>query len=94
MSLHMLSFRPNFIRLSSLAAKERLLPPGGDAGYALHAVFTASFGELAPKPFLLLPPGVPGGGPAGRLLAYSRASLHDLVTRAGAFADPAFSNSE
>jgi len=91
MSLHMLSFRPDFARLARLAVREKLLPPGGDPGYAVHAVLAASFGELAPKPFLLLAPGETGGGPAGRLIAYSAASLETLRARAEEFADPAFS---
>jgi CRISPR system Cascade subunit CasE len=87
----MLSFRPDMGRLMRLASRERLLPPGDDPGYAVHAVFTASFGELAPKPFALLLPGAAGGGPAGRLLAYSAHSLAALRSQAAAFADPAFS---
>jgi CRISPR system Cascade subunit CasE len=92
MSLHLLSFRPDFDRLARLAARERLLPPGDDLGYAVHAVFAASFGDEAPKPFQIFGPGEPGGGPAGRLLAYSTAPLERLQTRAESFADPAFSN--
>jgi len=92
MSLHLISLRPDFQRLMALAARERLLPPGGDLGYALHAVFAASFGELEPKPFRLLLPGDAGGGPSGRLLAYCAAPLHDLTAHAAAFADPAFAN--
>lgn len=91
MSLHMLSFRPDLGRLMRLAHRERLLPTGDDLGYAVHAVFTASFGDVAPKPFALLLPGEPGGGPAGRLLAYSTRPLDELLERAAAFADPAFS---
>ncbi|MGJ0505040.1 MAG: type I-E CRISPR-associated protein Cas6/Cse3/CasE [Methylocystis sp.] len=91
MSLHLLSFRPDFGRLARLAARERLLPPGDDAGYAVHAVFAASFGDRAPKPFQLFAPGEPGGGPSGRLLAYSSASLEDLRAHAAAFSDPTFS---
>src|SRR5688500_13009548 len=90
-ALFMLSFRPDFGRLARLAARERLLPPGDDLGYALHAVLAASFGDRAPKPFVLLPPGPGGGGPAGRLLAYSTTPLDDLRAHADAFADPAFS---
>lgn len=92
MSLHLLSFRPDFDRLARLAARERLLPPGDDLGYAIHAIFAASFGDEAPKPFQIFGPGEPGGGPAGRLLAYSTAPLERLQTRAQSFADPAFSN--
>lgn len=90
MTLHMISFRPDFGRLVRLAHRERLLPSGDDLGYAVHAVFAATFGPLAPKPFVVLGPGEPGGGPAGRLLAYAEAPLDALVEQASAFADPGF----
>ncbi|ADZ71267.1 type I-E CRISPR-associated protein Cas6/Cse3/CasE [Polymorphum gilvum] len=92
MTLKLMSFRPDMHRLLALAARERLLPAGGDLGYALHAVFAASFADRAPKPFRFLAPGDPGGGPAGRLFAYSACSLDDLRAQATAFADPAFAN--
>ena len=92
MGLTLLSFRPDFSRLMHLASREQLLPPGGDPGYALHAVFRASFGDLAPRPFRLLVPGEPGGGPSGRLFAYSARPLAELKSRAALFADPAFLN--
>jgi len=91
MTLRMLAFQPDFGRLGRLAARERLLPPGDDLGYAVHAVFAASFAEAAPKPFAVFPPGAPGGGPAGRLLAYSSHALDDLRRHAARFAAPAFS---
>jgi len=90
MTLHLLSFRPDFDRLMRLAHREKLVPPGGDLGYALHAVFAATFGEGAPRPFRLFSPGEPGGGPAGRLLAYSPRPLPDLTAHAATFADPTF----
>jgi CRISPR system Cascade subunit CasE len=90
MSLRMLSFPIDVGGLTRLAVRERLLPSGGDLGDALHAAFANAFGELAPKPFALLPPGTPGGGPAGRLLAYAATPLAGLRDRAAAFADPAF----
>jgi CRISPR system Cascade subunit CasE len=86
--LHMLSFRPDMNRLMRLATRERLLPPGDDLGYALHAIFVASFGELAPKPFALLPPGTRGR--EWRLFAYSPQPLDTLRAHASAFADPEF----
>lgn len=91
MTLHLLSFQPDLQRLMALAAREHLLPPGGDLGYALHAVFAASFGDLEPKPYRLLLPGEPGGGPSGRLFAYAVAPLSELAAHADAFANPAFS---
>lgn len=89
MTLQLYSFQPDLGRLMRLAARERLLPPGDDPGYAVHAVFRASFGELAPKPWVLLTPGQ-GGGPAGRLLAYGTAPLDALREHAATFGDPAF----
>lgn len=90
MTLRLLSFRPDLDRLMWLAHREKLLPPGGDLGYALHAVLAASFADLAPKPFRLFLPGEAGGGPSGRLLAYSDRPLADLRAHAAAFADPSF----
>lgn len=90
MTLYLHSFRPDLGRLLRLAARERLLPPGDDPGYAVHAVFAAAFGEHAPKPWALLASGQ-GGGPKGRLLAYAGQSLDVLRQHAATFADPAFS---
>jgi CRISPR system Cascade subunit CasE len=85
------SFQPNIGALVRLAARERLLPPGDDLGYAIHAVLSATFGEHAPKPWGYFAPGH-GGGPAGRLLAYSTTPLRELIAYADAFADPSFSS--
>jgi CRISPR system Cascade subunit CasE len=87
-SLNMLSFTPDMNRLMRLSTRERLLPPGGDLGYALHAIFAASFGKLAPKPFALIPPGTRGC--KWRLLGYSLHPLEDLRVHVSAFADPDF----
>lgn len=89
--MYMLSFHPDVGTVTRLAARERLLPPGHDLGYAWHAVFAASFGEQAPRQFVYLPPGEHGGGPSGRLLAYSAHSLDDLREAVANFADPQFS---
>lgn len=91
MTLHLLSFQPDVGALTRLAARERLLPAGDDLGYAWHAVLSASFGAHAPKQFVYLPAGEHGGGPSGRLLAYSSAPLDDLLVAASMFADPQFS---
>lgn len=90
MSLHLYAFQPDLPRLLRHAARERLLPPGDDPGYAVHAAFAAAFGEHAPKPWALLPPGE-GGGPAGRLFAYGAHPLSVLQAHAATFGDPAFS---
>lgn len=89
--MYMLSFQPDIGAVTRLAARERLLPPGDDLGYAWHAVFHASFGEKSPSQFVHLPAGEHGGGPSGRLLAYSVHSLGDLRDMAATFADPQFS---
>lgn len=84
----MLSFGLDTNRLMRLATRNRLLPPGNDLGYALHAVFAASFHQLAPKPFALLPLGAQGR--EWRLLAYSRWALEELRAHASSFGDPDF----
>lgn len=89
MTLHLHAFQPDLGRLMRLAARERLLPTGDDPGYAVHAVLAATFGVLAPAPWVLLQPGE-GGGPRGRLLAYSAHPLEALLAHAGAYADPTF----
>lgn len=89
MTLHLHAFQPDLGRLMRLAARERLLPSGDDPGYAVHAVLAATFGDLAPAPWALLQSNE-GGGPRGRLLAYSPHPLDTLLAHAGAFADPTF----
>lgn len=89
MTLHLHAFQPDLGRLMRLAARERLLPAGDDPGYAVHAVLAATFGDLAPAPWALLQPG-DGGGPRGRLLAYSAHPLDAMLAHAAAYADPAF----
>jgi CRISPR system Cascade subunit CasE len=89
MTLYLHSLAPNISLLTRLAARERLLPPGDDLGYAWHAALVACFGERAPRSWAYLAPGQ-GGGPAGRLLMYSTTPLEDLIAHAEAFADPAF----
>ena len=54
MNLHLLHLLPDPQVLSAWATRHRLLSPDGDEGYALHALLTATFGALAPKPFRYL----------------------------------------
>lgn len=89
--MYLLSFQPDVGAVTRLAARERLLPPGDDLGYAWHALFAASFGDKSPHQFAYIPPGEHGGGPAGRLLAYSAHPLEELRATAAGFADPQFS---
>ncbi len=88
MTLYMHAYQPNLGALVRHATRERLLPPGGDLGYAFHSVLTAAFGELAPKPFVWCAPGTPSGGRGGRVLCYSRTALSDLIAHCSSFADP------
>lgn len=88
MTLYMHAFEPDVSKLMRFASRERLLPPGGDIGYALHAVLAATFGDTAPKPFVWCPPGTRSGGTGGRLLCYTRSSLDVLLHTATSFADP------
>ena len=92
MTLYMHAFRPDVGRLVRLAARERLLPPGDDLGYALHVVLAATFADAAPKPFAWCPPGTPSGAATGRLLCYSSKSLDALHEHAANYGDPAFAS--
>lgn len=90
MSVFLHAFPADIARVMRLATREHLLPPGDDLGYAVHAMFAATFGKAAPRCWAFLPPGR-GGGPNGRLLAYSTCSLDELRAGAAKFADPSFS---
>ena len=92
MPLYLYSFQPDIGRLTRLAQREKVLPPGDDLGYAIHAIFAATFGHHAPKPFAFLAPGPGGGGPNGRLFAYASQPREILFAHAEMFADPAFSS--
>lgn len=71
MTFQLLHLEPNATALAHWATRNGVLSPDGDYGYALHALFAAAFGELAPKPFRYL------GGRQG-LLAYTASALDDL----------------
>lgn len=92
MTLFMHAFRPDVGRLVRLAARERLLPPGDDLGYALHVVLAATFADVAPKPFAWCPPGTPSGSATGRLLCYSTTPLETLREHAANAGDSAFAS--
>lgn len=64
MNLYLLHCLPDPEALASWATRHRLLSPDGDAGYAIHALLMAAFGQHAPKPFCYR------GGRQG-LLAYT-----------------------
>jgi len=90
MSVFLHAFPIDVARVVRLATRERLLPPGDDLGYAIHAMFAATFATDAPRCWAFLAPGR-GGGPNGRLLAYSERPLDELKAVAAKFADPSFS---
>lgn len=71
MTFQLLRMEPNAAALAHWATRNGVLSLDGDYGYALHALFAAAFGDLAPKPFFYL------GGRQG-LLAYTSANLDDL----------------
>jgi CRISPR system Cascade subunit CasE len=86
------AFQPDVGLLVRLAAREGLLPPGDDLGYALHVVLAATFPGAAPKPFCWCPPGTASGAVTGRLLCYSSASLDTLREHATNSAGQAFAS--
>lgn len=71
MSFQLLRLQPDPAALAPWATRHGVLSPDGDYGYAFHALLSAAFGDLAPKPFHYL------GGRQG-LLAYTSAELADL----------------
>lgn len=71
MTFHLLRMQPDSRALATWATRHELLSPDGDYGYAFHALLSAAFGDLAPKPFNYL------GGKQG-LLAYTSAPLDTL----------------
>ena len=71
MSFQLLRLLPDPNRLSTWATRHGALSPDGDFGYALHALLSAAFGDLAPKPFSYQ------GGRQG-LLAYTSATQASL----------------
>jgi len=86
MSLTMIQLEPDMARLVRWANAQRLLAPRGedDLGYALHALLAATFGDLAPKPFVLrqdprCPP---------KVLGYASAPGDALRRQAAATAEP------
>lgn len=71
MTFQLLRLQPDPNALATWATRHGALSPDGDYGYALHALLSAAFGDLAPKPFSYL------GGRQG-LLAYTSAPLASL----------------
>jgi CRISPR system Cascade subunit CasE len=79
-TLYLLHAQPDPQRLAAWAARNHLLDPQGDLGYALHALLNAAFGEHAPHPFRYL-------DAEKGLLAYTRLSAAELA-QCVALADP------
>jgi CRISPR system Cascade subunit CasE len=86
MSLTMIKLQPDMGRLIRWAEQHRLLEPRGedDLGYALHALLAATFGAMAPKPFMLRRE--PQSPPA--ILGYSPEPGEELYRQAQAAAEP------
>jgi CRISPR system Cascade subunit CasE len=88
--LHMIQLRPNVPALIRWAERQRLLDPADrqkradDLGYALHAALTATFGDLAPRPFALHT----DPGSLAELLGYTGHPPAALIEHAASFADP------
>ncbi|MFV0281486.1 MAG: type I-E CRISPR-associated protein Cas6/Cse3/CasE [Rhodoblastus sp.] len=85
MRLHMLRLDPDFHRVAAWGRTHRVSWPEADPGYLWHALLTATFGALAPKPWRLVEP------PRGRahILGYVEADKAALEDHARSFADPA-----
>jgi len=82
--LNLLRFDPDPARAAFWMAAESLVRHGTDDGYGWHALLTACFGALAPKPFRVL--ARPGRQP--QILAYTNSELEQLREHASDFADP------
>jgi CRISPR system Cascade subunit CasE len=54
MKLYLMQCMPEATSLATWAARQQIVSPDGDYGYALHALLAAGFGEHAPKPFRYL----------------------------------------
>ena len=83
--LTMLQFQPDPYRASAWMVAHGVTRPGHDDGYGWHALFTAAFGDLAPKPFRV----VEAKGKPLLVLAYTAATVAGLRDHAAAFATPA-----
>lgn len=75
MTLTLMQCHPTLQELATWSAREGLVSPDGDYGYALHTLLSAAFGSAAPKPFGYL------GGQRG-LLGYTAADPDTLMSHA------------
>lgn len=81
MTLHLIRLRPDMTQLMRWAAERKILPLDEDEpDYALHALLSAAFGVLCPRPFRLLRE----NGKKSTLLAYSQHSGAALAAQATA----------
>ncbi|MEK0082421.1 type I-E CRISPR-associated protein Cas6/Cse3/CasE [Benzoatithermus flavus] len=83
--LLMLKLAPDRPLVAAWGAERGLVGRDGDLGYTLHALLTAAFGELAPKPFRLQERR--SGGEA-TLYAYGSRPEAQLLEQARSFAEP------
>ena len=87
MSLFMVRASLDMQRAVAWGSERGVTRLGADFGYLGHALLTAAFGELAPKPWRLVEP---ERGPA-YLLGYTLADATTLSEHAALYADPAVS---
>ncbi len=79
MTLHLIRLRPDMTQLMRWAAERKILPPDEDEpDYAMHAMLSAAFGALCPRPFTLLRE----NGEKPTLLVYSPHSGAALTAQA------------
>lgn len=86
--LTMISLSLDIHRLVGLARRRRLPLYHLDAGYIVHCQLGELFGDLAPRPFAIMP----GKSRFMRVLAYARQPLADLRRQAEAIAEPGVYN--
>lgn len=93
MTLHMLRLDPDMRRAAAWGAARGLTPDGADQGYLWHALLTAVFGGMAPRPWRLMEPRAharpePGNPAPPHLLGYAEADGATLAGHAALHADP------
>lgn len=80
MTLHLVRLRPDLPRLVAFAAAARVLPRGGDLGYAIHLALRRALGTAAPQPFRLIEPTGELYGYAGDAAALEAAAALPAMT--------------
>lgn len=83
--LYMIQLKPDALKAAGWMREHNVSRSGHDDGYGWHALLTAAFGKLAPKPFRVLDT----KGKPLQLLAYTSHAPSDLKRHAALFAEPA-----